>query len=98
MTLFGPDSVSHLLNPEQWLQIGEGEAFLSHGAPLMDSRYISSHLGEIAFRILDSPSDSIAFRMQVYINTPIPPPAGCSTCAKVTSMIPEISVETGRVN
>ena len=30
--------------------------------------------------------------------TPRPAPAGCPTCAKVTSLIPEISVETGRVN
>ena len=30
--------------------------------------------------------------------TPRPAPAGCPTCAKVVSLMPEISVETGRVN
>ncbi len=96
MTLFGPDNVSHHLSPEQWLQIAEGEAFLSHGVPLKDHRYISTYLGKIGFKMFGS--DTVFFRMKVYVNTPIPPPAGCSTCAKVTSMIPEISVESGRVN
>ena len=96
MTLFAPDAYSGLLSPEQWLQIGEGEAFLSHGAPLEDHRYISTYLGKIGFKMFGS--DTVFFWMKVYVNTPIPPPAGCPTCAKVTSMIPEISVETGRVN
>ena len=59
----------------------------------------------ISFEFVD-----IRLRTQAYRNTPDsrfpderpperrPAPAGCPTCAKVTSLMPEISVETGRVN
>ncbi len=40
ITLFGTDAYSGLLSPEQWAKIENGEAFLSHGAPLKDARYI----------------------------------------------------------
>ena len=60
-------------------------------------------------RIEEQPFDSIRIlldsgqweKFKIVRDVPKPPrpaPAGCVTCAKVTSLIPELSVETGRVN
>lgn len=50
VTLFGTDAYG-FITPDLWNKIEEGAAFLSHGAPLNSDRYISTHLGEIGFRL-----------------------------------------------
>ena len=71
------------------------EAFISFNSPA-EGRYHSSYIGMTEFTIAATGQPFI--KLKTWINTPRPAPAGCPTCAKVTSLIPELSVETGRVN
>ena len=72
------------------------EPFVTYHTPAT-GRYHSEYIGEVDLIIHSNP-DFVLCKLKVYINTPLPPPAGCATCAKVTSLIPELSTETGRVN
>ncbi len=70
--------------------------FFTYNSPAK-GRYHSEYIGTVDFHIL--PEDgNVAFSLKVYVNAPLPPPAGCARCAHTLSLIPELSIDTGRVN
>ncbi len=61
-------------------------ALVSYGEPL-HGRYQTTKIGALTFTLNGKPCMVIP----IYANNPLPPPAGCPTCAKTTSLMPDLS-------
>ncbi len=64
----------------------EDGALVSYGEPL-HGRYQTTKIGALTFSVNETPW----FEIPIYINNPLPAPAGCPTCAKTTSLMPDLS-------
>ncbi len=75
------------LTPERPMpQTTEDGALLSYGEPL-HGRYQTKKIGALTFSVNGQPW----FEIPIYANNPLPPPAGCPTCAMATSLRPDLS-------
>ena len=79
----------HHLTPERPMPQHHTHEFppLSWGEPL-EGRYQATKVGVLTFSHNGKPRGEIP----MYINNPLPPPAGCPTCAKTTSLMPDLSM------
>ena len=77
------------LTPERPMpqpQTTEDGPFISYAQPL-EGRYQATKIGTLALSLNGKPWIAIP----IYANNPLPAPAGCPTCAKATSLMPDLS-------
>ncbi len=77
------------LTPERPMpqpQTTDRRPLLSYGKPL-HGRYQTTKIGALTFCLDGQPWT----KTPIYANNPLPMPAGCPTCAKTTSLMPDLS-------
>ncbi len=67
-------------------QTTEDGPLVSYAQPL-EGRYQATKIGDLPLTLNGKPW----FGIPIYANNPLPPPAGCPTCAMATSLMPDLS-------